>query len=260
MTNDQTRLRPGQQTRRRPLRHAGNNRCADVGLTHEGDAEIGKPQPRQIALIRRGDDGTWALPGGRVDPGEQPAEAMLRELLEETGVDLSTVNCDVRVLRRDIPVNDPRNVPGDRWVTTTLSIATTPECPPLVAGTDAIDARWFPITTVPELIAHLNAEGLGELYQPHPKLLSEIVSELQLLDQVVSYFDAHIGRDLLDTGVPAEEVLRQRRTYVREVRRRPAALTVIAPRLEADALDDEMRNVYEGRWDRLGQQLGGAER
>ncbi len=32
-------------------------------------------------------EGVWALPKGLVDPGEQPAEAALREVHEETGCD-----------------------------------------------------------------------------------------------------------------------------------------------------------------------------
>jgi 8-oxo-dGTP diphosphatase len=40
----------------------------------------------QILLGRRSDDGSWGLPAGAVDPGEQPAEAVLREIYEETGV------------------------------------------------------------------------------------------------------------------------------------------------------------------------------
>jgi 8-oxo-dGTP pyrophosphatase MutT (NUDIX family) len=32
-------------------------------------------------------EGTWALPKGNLDPGEEPAQTALREVLEETGVE-----------------------------------------------------------------------------------------------------------------------------------------------------------------------------
>lgn len=34
--------------------------------------------------------GTWGVPAGKVEPGEQPDEALLRELREEAGIHLST--------------------------------------------------------------------------------------------------------------------------------------------------------------------------
>jgi 8-oxo-dGTP diphosphatase len=40
----------------------------------------------QVLLARRSDNGRWSLPAGVVDPGEQPADAVLREILEETGI------------------------------------------------------------------------------------------------------------------------------------------------------------------------------
>jgi 8-oxo-dGTP pyrophosphatase MutT (NUDIX family) len=41
---------------------------------------------RRVLLGRRADSGTWALPGGIIDPGEEPADAVVREIFEETGV------------------------------------------------------------------------------------------------------------------------------------------------------------------------------
>jgi ADP-ribose pyrophosphatase YjhB (NUDIX family) len=40
----------------------------------------------RVLLVRRSDDGRWAMPGGWVEPGETPAEAAVRETLEETGL------------------------------------------------------------------------------------------------------------------------------------------------------------------------------
>jgi 8-oxo-dGTP pyrophosphatase MutT (NUDIX family) len=41
---------------------------------------------RRVLLGRRSDTGNWTLPGGIIDPAEQPADAACREIYEETGV------------------------------------------------------------------------------------------------------------------------------------------------------------------------------
>jgi len=41
----------------------------------------------EVLLIRRSDNGNWALPGGAVDLGESLTQAAVRETREETGVD-----------------------------------------------------------------------------------------------------------------------------------------------------------------------------
>jgi 8-oxo-dGTP pyrophosphatase MutT (NUDIX family) len=44
-------------------------------------------RPMVAAIRPRGKpEGTWALPKGNIDAGEQPAETAVREVLEETGV------------------------------------------------------------------------------------------------------------------------------------------------------------------------------
>jgi 8-oxo-dGTP pyrophosphatase MutT (NUDIX family) len=70
--------------------------CADPGLARAAVAAtlIGDTHGRACFLITRRSEalrnhpGQWALPGGRVDPGESPEQAALRELHEEIGLEL----------------------------------------------------------------------------------------------------------------------------------------------------------------------------
>ena len=41
----------------------------------------------EILLIRRTDNGNWAVPGGAIDLGESVAQAAVRETLEESGIE-----------------------------------------------------------------------------------------------------------------------------------------------------------------------------
>ena len=43
----------------------------------------------RLLMIKRGHEpgaGLWSIPGGRIEPGETDAEALVREMLEETGL------------------------------------------------------------------------------------------------------------------------------------------------------------------------------
>jgi len=48
-------------------------------------------EDRRILLIRRSDNGLWALPGGTMDLGESLPHTAVREVKEETGLDVEVV-------------------------------------------------------------------------------------------------------------------------------------------------------------------------
>lgn len=55
-----------------------------IGPAASGEAAVFRD--RKLLLVRRTDDGLWALPGGITDPGETLAQTAWRELHEETGI------------------------------------------------------------------------------------------------------------------------------------------------------------------------------
>jgi ADP-ribose pyrophosphatase YjhB (NUDIX family) len=44
-----------------------------------------------VLLQRRSDNGLWGLPGGGVEPGESVSEAVVREVREETGLEVRPI-------------------------------------------------------------------------------------------------------------------------------------------------------------------------
>ena len=84
----------------------------------------------RLLLVRRANapgQGRWSVPGGRVEPGEDDAAALVREMREETGLDVVVGPLVGRVVRGQYAIADYscRAVGGV-----------------LAAGDDASDARW----------------------------------------------------------------------------------------------------------------------
>ena len=111
----------------------------------------------RILLVRRGRGaaaGTWSVPGGRVEHGETLAEATLRELREETGIEGV---CGPLVGWAERFDEEAHYVILDFAVTVDGS-----EEP--VAGDDAAEAAWVPLHEVSALRL---ADGLAEWLYDH---------------------------------------------------------------------------------------------
>ena len=55
-------------------------------LLMPGVAAVIRNEEGRVLLQKRSDNGEWSLPAGSVEPGEAPAEALVREVWEETGL------------------------------------------------------------------------------------------------------------------------------------------------------------------------------
>jgi 8-oxo-dGTP diphosphatase len=100
----------------------------------------------RILLLRRADTGRWSLPAGMLDPGEQPADAAVREIFEETGV-------HVVVDRVAGVANHPVTYPhGDRceyldvWFRC-RAVGGAPRAD----GDESLAVAWFAADQLPEL-------------------------------------------------------------------------------------------------------------
>lgn len=111
----------------------------------------------QLLLIRRGTGpaaGDWSIPGGRVEAGETLAEAVVRELAEETGLEGL---CDELVGWVE------RIEPDHHYVILDFRVTVLSTDPP-VAGDDAAEVAWVGLDKVAELKL---VDGLAEFLHEH---------------------------------------------------------------------------------------------
>jgi ADP-ribose pyrophosphatase YjhB (NUDIX family) len=111
----------------------------------------------RILLTRRGIEpfrGMWDLPGGFVEPGEHPEDAVRRELFEETGLDVAP-GCLVGIY------TDVYGHGGG----TTLNIYYAAEvvCGAEAASSDVSELRWFAPSDLPPAAELAFANGPAAL-------------------------------------------------------------------------------------------------
>lgn len=60
-------------------------------LLHPAVVAIVRNEAGHVLFQRRTDDGKWSLPAGAMDPGETPTAAIIREVREETGLEVEPI-------------------------------------------------------------------------------------------------------------------------------------------------------------------------
>ena len=103
-----------------------------------------------VCLVRRERPpmaGLWSFPGGRLEPGESPADAARRELAEETGLSVGPL----------LPLGD-FDPTGEGTIRLNVFAARWQGGEP-VAASDAADARFYPLQLLADVPMTPGARG-----------------------------------------------------------------------------------------------------
>ncbi len=134
-----------------------------------------------VLLVCRGEapyEGMWAIPGGFKRPTETLDEAAKRELVEETGVDATTL------LTQFGAYGDPKRDPRMNVVTVAY-LAVLRDVGAVVAGTDAAAAALLPVTDV--------VNGKVDLAFDHLKIVRDAVERVRVELEVTGIATAFVG-------------------------------------------------------------------
>jgi 8-oxo-dGTP pyrophosphatase MutT (NUDIX family) len=105
----------------------------------------------RVLLIHRVDNDRWALPGGQVELGERVAETVIREVREETGI-------EVEVLALTGVYSDPKHViaydDGEVRQQFALSFRARPVGGHLCSSDETSEVRWLDADELDRLDIH----------------------------------------------------------------------------------------------------------
>ena len=126
-------------------------------------------QDGRLLLGRRTDNGLWAVVSGIPEPGEQPALAAVREVLEETGID-AVVQGLAAVSSGPEPV---RYENGDlaQYLDLTFLCRAVGAGDPRVADDESTAVGWFEAGALPEPLMKSSQVRIARAlaYRAHPE-------------------------------------------------------------------------------------------
>jgi 8-oxo-dGTP diphosphatase len=120
-------------------------------LVMVGAAAIIVNDAGEVLLQLRSDTHTWGPPGGALEPGEEPADAVIREVFEETGLVVMPERLVGIYGGPDMVFTYPN---GDKTAITSITFACRVVGGALQAdGEESLDLRWFAFDELPDDIA-----------------------------------------------------------------------------------------------------------
>lgn len=136
-----------------------------------------------LLMVEREDGYGWAVPGGRVEPGETGLDAAIRELYEETALSVPLSMCEAQPPRY---APDPR-ASDEAWPVTVPVHVRLPDrdstimggrdLPLVEGGDDARRAEWIPAASYGLLTLALRDLYGGTVFAAHQAMLADFLSK-----------------------------------------------------------------------------------
>lgn len=117
-----------------------------------------------ICLILRGDFPIWCLPGGAVEDGEATAEAAIREVREETGLEVR--------LTRLVGLYYRLHGPGGNHQALFAAQVIGGEARP--DGVESLKVEWFPLDHLPDHLLGINRLSIRDALQDGPAVVRRL--------------------------------------------------------------------------------------
>ena len=115
-------------------------------LNKSGEVLLGQrnEDPKKADSLLQG-EGTWTMPGGKLDFGEEFEEACVRETKEETGITLDTNQLKLISLTNDI-------VPKAHFVTIGFLYEGCEDEPKVLEPDEIVKWKWFKLSNLPKKV------------------------------------------------------------------------------------------------------------
>jgi len=130
----------------------------------------------RVLLIQRRDIPVWTLPGGGVEVGEEPEQAAVREMEEETGLKVAIV----RKVAEYTPINQLARL-THLFEVRMLSGA-------LATGLETKAVQFFPLTALPYLLPPPYAEWIADAVSASSEVIQKRLTSVTYTRLIITLF------------------------------------------------------------------------